>query len=275
MVVACINYVKPPADNETRFILDTHWSGATADPHQMEISDARRIQRTPNLDREGFSLLDLGVGDLDYSDLDLVESKWTPAAREQVLAATGASWATSWATNIRFSNRSEKSTSTTVSAPARKAHADLTPIFKPGHLPAQPVAERASREYKSRYGDTEPDKWRVVNLWQQISPPPTDTPLAMCDLTSVKAEDLVIGHGAFMPGDEPSFQLTFLKHNPAHQWRYFSDMRPGEAILFSGLAPDDAPLYGRTPHIAFDMPKPPRDVVPRNSIEIRWLLTYD
>jgi hypothetical protein len=269
-----INYVANRGDGVVPFVLDTNWSGAERVPTAIEITDARPIANTLSLDRQGFILERIVSGVTDYRDPSQLEALWLPAAADLVKTVTGALWATWWAHNVRFSDRSALSRSTTVSAPARVVHSDLRPHFDPSKICEEPLSSAAAAEIHQRLGGRAPKRWRTFNVWQQISPPPQDTPLALCDSSTVAAEDLLNGQGTDGTPNSRIFGLTLYQRSPRHRWYYFSNMLPGEAVVFSGLDPQAGPVYSQVPHIAFDLPDCPANCVPRNSIEVRVLAAF-
>ena len=271
---ATISYIADPGDHKVPFTLDTHWSGAQRVPMRMAITDARPRVRELSLDRQGFTLTRVVSGVTDYTDQQQIARLWLPAVEDMIAKLTGAKWVTTWAPNLRFSNRSALSVSTSVAAPARAVHADLCPEFVPADVGQHPMSERAAAAMRKRLGGRNPRRWRVFNIWQQISPPPQDTPLAVCDLSSMNPDDILDGYGRLPDRPEQVFRLTFMKHNPQHRWFHFSDLLPGEAIVFSGLDPL-APVFGRVPHTAIDVEHPPACVVPRNSIEVRAIAVFE
>ena len=154
-------------------------------------------------------------------------------------------------------------------------------------MPLQPAAEAAVAALKARFGDAAPPRWRIFNIWQALSPPPQDTGLALCKLSSVAEEDVIDGRGYFASpqmraeevlADESAphqFDISFFRHNPDQQWGYFADMLPGEALIFSAFYPRVDVRKARVPHGALDLPDAPPHAVPRNSIETRALVVFD
>jgi hypothetical protein len=270
-----INYAQDRGDGIVSFLLDRHWSGATRVQATVDIADGRPIAGSLSLDRQGFILDRIVSGVTDYGDRSQLEALWAPAAAELVKRATGAKWAISWALNTRFSDGSDLSTSTPVAAPARVTHSDFRPDFDPANVGEEPFSAAAATEMERRLGSRTPKRWRAFNVWQQISPPPQDTPLALCDSSSVAPDDVLNGEGHISADDEKVIGLAFYRHNPAHRWYYFSEMLPGEALIFSGFDPAAGPVYRRVPHVAFDLPNPPTNAVYRNSVEVRVVAVFE
>ncbi len=108
------------------------------------------------------------------------------------------------------------------------------------------------------------------NVWRVLSPPPQDVPLAVCDARSVSQEDLLEADAVFdVPGKpEWSFEGLVVRYNPRHRWSYFSDMTPGEVLMFKTNDSDPSHPH-HVPHTAFNDPNCPEGVPPRTSIEMR------
>ena len=283
-----LNFVTAGSDNNVRFVLDNGWSGTRQRPFEVELQNWREHADTLSLDDEGFVLDRIVSGVTDYNDQQQLKELWEPAVKQTVLRATGGSEAYLFAGPlVRFSERRKEAFSSPVSAPARAVHSDLHSSFHFEQLPLQPFAEAAVEALKAQFGDTQPPRWRIFNVWQVLSPPPQDTGLALCKLSSVVGEDVVDGKGYFASPDlcaedvladetaSHQFELSFFRHNLDQQWGYFNDMLPGEALIFSAFDPQADARKARVPHGALDIPHVSAHAVPRNSIETRALVVFD
>lgn len=283
-----LNFVTPAADGTVRFVLDHGWSGTNQRAHPIELVDARPFAGQLRLGHDGFIIDRIVSGVSDYADLDALARLWFPAVERMILRVTGARRAYLFAgPNVRFSERDSKSTSTSISAPARAVHGDLPSTFQFAQFPNQPVSEAAWARLYRDTGGQEPRRWKVFNIWQMISPPPQDVSLAICALPSLEPGDYVHGAGYFAdPGasaaevlartdQPPVFDMTFLRHNPRQKWCYFKDMLPGETLVFQTFDPAAGPGFGRVPHGAVTLPDAGEDAIPRSSIEIRALVVFD
>tara|TARA_A100001391_G_scaffold100618_1_gene66883 strand:+ start:19584 stop:20438 length:855 start_codon:yes stop_codon:yes gene_type:complete len=283
-----MNFVTAGSDGTVRFVLDNDWTGTRQRPAKVELADWRQQADTLSLDREGFVIDRVVSGVTDYRDEQQLRDLWMPAVRETILRVTGGNWACLFAGPLtRFSERRPEAFSSPVSAPARAVHSDLHGTFTFDQLPHQPAAEAAVAQVKARIGERTPSCWRIFNVWQALSPPPQDTGLALCTLPSVSEEDVLNGKGYFANPelqaedvlaneDAPhQFDISFFRSSTDQRWGYFSDMLPGEALVFSAFDPRGDARRGRVPHGAFDIPDAPAHAVPRNSIEIRALVVFD
>jgi len=285
---AAMNFVTAGVDGAVRFVLDNSWTGTRQRPSLVDLQDWRSQADTLSLEADGFVIDRIISGVMDYSDQEQLQDLWLPAVKDMILRVTGGSWACLFAGPlVRFSEKRAEAFSSAVSAPARAMHSDLHGSFTFDQFPKQPAAEMAVREIRSRIGDKEPTRWRIFNIWQVLSPPPQDTGLALCKLSSVDEDDVIDGKGYFAYPDRTAeeilavedaphqFDISFFRPNPRQQWGYFSDMLPGEALVFSTFDPQADSRKARVPHGAVDIPSSSGHAVPRNSIEIRALVVFD
>ncbi len=160
---------------------------------------------------------------------------------------------------LRFSERLGENDKHDNSHPARFAHVDMS------HDAAVTARAQTAPEGRTAVRSAQ------YNVWRVLSPPPQDVPLALCAFPSIAEGDLLDCLAIFdPPGGAPewSFGNYVIQHNPAHRWYYFSDVTPGEAIVFktSESDPERAQLM---PHGAFDNPLAGPDAPPRISLEMR------
>ncbi len=253
-----------------RFNFDPQWSGIPLRDRRVPVADACTLSEPPRLDREGFELGRLGIGEIDHRDPGQVEALWRPAVCRLVQQITGADEVASWATGARFSERNAAAARTDVSNPARRVHSDFSPTeFGAAilHPPALEAIERIAPGRPLR-------RWMGINVWQAISPPPYDTPLAVCDTRTVRPEDLVVGRGSApsVPGLE--VDLPLYQFSDRHRWFYYSHMEPDQALVFSGIDSAAVDDWRLVPHSAFDDPACPSGATPRSSVEIRTMALF-
>jgi hypothetical protein len=243
------------ANDHSRDVLDIA-------PVEMEIADARA--RSTMLDRTGFTLLEHESAVADFADRTALEARYRPEIIELVTALSGADRVLVSSPGIlRFSERSAQSGVLDNSRPARFAHVDVSDPT------AAVFAQRAAPPGRALR------RFVHYNIWRAISAPPQDVPLALCDASTVGAEDLIEADAVFDKPGEPewSFEGLVLAHAPRHRWHWFPDMHRSEAIVFK--THDSEP--GRAhcvPHVAFDNAACPADAAPRVSIEMRALALW-
>ncbi len=98
----------------------------------------------------------------------------------------------------------------------------------------------------------------------------------MCDARTVAPGDLVEADGVYDVGDPPwkTSEAYLVRHNPAHRWIYFKDMRPDEALIFRAYGNEPVWIAG-APHVAFEDPSCPAEAGGRISVEARAYAVFD
>ena len=115
---------------------------------------------------------------------------------------------------------------------------------------------------------------RVVhfNLWRLLSEGPTNLPLAMCDIRSVRENDTIEG-GAYFPSIDRVIGTGFF--HPVDHFRmiYFPKLASDQLLIFKQY---DSSVSGPSsvPHGAFEDPSAPVNAVPRVSIEARCIARW-
>ncbi|MFM5923826.1 MAG: CmcJ/NvfI family oxidoreductase [Novosphingobium sp.] len=232
------------------------------DLRAMPVRDARTIDA--HVDREGFQLVRHRSAITDWTDRAALDAVHRGEVAALIKDLTGADEVQVNTPGIlRYSEKSGKAGSSDNSHPARFVHVDINDVT------AAQFAERGSggRAFK---------RCAAYNLWRALSPAPQDVPLALCDVRTVTAEDLIVADAIFDPPPNPdgtaapewSFESWVVAHNPAHRWHFYSDLAADEAVLFKTNDSDPARAHCM-PHVAFDDPLAPADAPPRVSIEMR------
>jgi len=111
----------------------------------------------------------------------------------------------------------------------------------------------------------------LINLWRPLTPVES-APLAVCDASTVRRQDLfdsevIGGLGDYNRRSLWGFNLAY---DPAHRWYWVPRMQPDELLLFR-LFDSDANAVQLTAHSAFTDPTAPPDAAPRRSIELRTI----
>jgi len=111
----------------------------------------------------------------------------------------------------------------------------------------------------------------LINVWRPIVMVES-APLALCDASTVRREDLfdsevVGGLGSFQTRSLWGFNLAW---TPEHRWYWVPHMQPWEALVFK-LFDSDPHAVQHTAHSAFEDPNTPPDAAPRQSVEVRTI----
>ena len=114
-------------------------------------------------------------------------------------------------------------------------------------------------------------RFAVVNVWRSIGAPIETAPLAIADAKSVAPEDFL---ATSLVRPDRVGEIYQVAYNSNHRWFYFPKTRRDEALLIKCY---DSATNGParfTAHTAFDNPTAPRHALPRESIEVRTLISY-
>jgi hypothetical protein len=118
-------------------------------------------------------------------------------------------------------------------------------------------------------------RFAIYQTWRCLTPPPCDNTIAFCDASSLSDDDRIVFDACLRePYDGPgnSFESQFAMFNPAQRWYYFSDLTPGELIVFKGFDSDPA-RYAQPPHNSADLPA--AGAAPRVSVEARFFAFFE
>jgi hypothetical protein len=266
-VTAELNYLKPTAGKPRTYAFDPPpgepKSTNLPEPHFVPIFDGRKIANTFSLDREGFALVRHPTAVKDFYDESEIRRIYYPASEAFIRASLKADRVVLFDHTVR--RRVEGAADIRGAGPrqpATRVHVDQTVTSGPNRV-REHLGDEADELLKGRV--------QVINLWRPIRGPVRDAPLAMCDGTTVAADDLVASDLIYPNRRGETYSV---RYNPAHRWFYFPEMTPDEALLLKCY---DSATDGRTrfgPHTAFVDPTTPHDAAPRESIELRALVFH-
>lgn len=280
-VQAEISYVAPGSFINRRFVAPgLEVNTGSYEDHRVTIRDARNIRNQFDLDTQGFVLADYPSAVVDFFDKDEVDTVYPAEVTEVVRDLTGADRVAlrGWMvrTSADLESRQREVVGYThqggVQPPASEAHVDYMPDR------AESMAERI---YKESYPGEKPySRFIASSLWRVFSEPPQDWPLALCDASTVGADEGT--PNALIIVDEIPDRETMLAdaweektvvtaaifpYNSRHRWWYFSNMTLNEVVLLK-FHDSDRSKAMRVPHTAFHDTSI-ADANPRASIEFR------
>ncbi|OJU59390.1 MAG: hypothetical protein BGO08_03410 [Altererythrobacter sp. 66-12] len=228
------------------------------DEHQVTIRDVRPIAGQLAFDRNGFVLVDEPTDVTDFTDSGEL-ARYCHETETLVRRLTGADKVVSFGPMIRANAGGAHGHN----LPAHGAHVDYgartVADFTRDLLPPDEAERRLQRRHM------------LINVWRPIVRVES-APLAVCDASTVKREDLfdsevVGGLGDFNRRSLWGFNLA---HHAGHRWYWVPHMQPWEALAFK-LFDSDAGAVQFTAHSAFEDPNTPPDAAPRQSIEVRTI----
>ena len=265
-VVADMNYLAPMAERPRNYTFDpppgVPRSNAEHVPHAVAIRDARPLANTVSLDANGFALLKHQSAVKDFFDDEEVRRIYYPEVERLVREATGADRVHIFDHTTRRRVPDAEQQADAPRQPVRRVHIDHTARSGPQRV-RDLLPDEADELLKGRV--------QVVNLWRPIKGPLLDSPLAVCDATTIAPDDLVPSDLVYQHRVGETYSVKF---NPAHRWYYVPQMRTDEALLLKCSDTSIGVPARFTPHSAFTDPTAPADAPPRESIEVRTLVFH-
>ena len=236
----------------------------------MPIEDIRSWAQAPSLDVQGFELHRHKTACPDFYDEALVKRDYYPEAAAAMQEFTGALAVFIFDHNVRSAVRAAQG-QYGVRVPVDAAHVDYTAATGP----------KRTLEILEQFGrmDLASNRAALVNLWRPVTEPVLDVPLALCDVRTVKQNELidtVILHYTETSMDQPghSGSIYSLHYSPDHRWAYVPAMQRDEVLLLKCYDSYGDGSGGFTPHTGFKNPACPPEFIPRESIEVRTLVIY-
>ncbi|MEP1469479.1 MAG: CmcJ/NvfI family oxidoreductase [Halieaceae bacterium] len=237
--------------------------GAEFEDRDVDIHNARTLETSATLDREGFELRKQTTAIEDFYQIEKVQEEYDKEVIALVLSATGAQEAIVFDHTLRSDSREIRGVQNT-REPASVIHNDYTDNSAKKRLTdLLPTNEAESRLQK---------RFAIVNVWRSVSGDILDSALACCDARSLADENLIASERR---AAERVGELQLVSWNAAHRWFYFPRMQRDETLLIKTF---DSAVDGRARrcvHTAFHDPTAPADVPPRESIESRLLVFFD
>ena len=228
----------------------------------VSIADGRPVVDRLSLDGVGFELRPHDTAVSSFYDDEEVRTIYYPEVEQLVKAATGASRVVIFDHTVRIEDAAQRD-ERAVRAPVRVVHNDYT--VRSGRQRVRDLLEADDAETFLQH------RFAVVNVWRSIGAPVETTPLAIADAQSIAPADLVATDLVYPDRTGEIYQVAY---SPNHRWFYFPKMHRDEALLLKCY---DSATDGRArfaAHTAFDDPTAPDDAPPRESIEVRTLISY-
>ena len=230
--------------------------------HQVAIRDARPIADKVSLDANGFALVSHASAVRDFFDEEEVKRVYYPEIERLVKQETGAHRVHIFDHTTRRRVEGVQDRRGGPRQPVRRVHIDHTARSGPQRV-RDLLPDEADELLKGRV--------QVINVWRPIIGPLQDSPLAVCDATTIRFEDLVPSDLVYQHRVGETYSVKF---NPDHQWFYVPRMQREEALLLKCSDTATGVPARFTPHSAFVDPTTPADAPPRESIEVRTLVFH-
>lgn len=236
-------------------------SQGTFDPRSVTIHNGRLQRDRFALAREGFHFVRHDTTVTNFFDEDEIRNTYYPEMVSLVKAESGASRVVVFDHTLRTADEDFREKHK-IREVVRRVHNDYTEWSGP-----QRVREIVPNEAEALLAR----RFAIIQVWRPIRHPVETHPLAICDATSVSAQDLVISERRYPNRVGQTYAVTY---NPKHKWYWFPRMRRDEALVFKVYDSMKEGVARWTAHTAFDDPTTPPNARPRESIEIRTLAFF-
>jgi len=266
-VSAELNYLAPLRDRPRTYTFEPPpgepRTNTVPEPHALPIYDVRPIAESVSLDREGFALVQQKTAVKNFDDNEEVKSLYYQEAEQLIKAVTGADRVFIFDHTVR--KRVDGAADLREGSPRQPAwrvHVDHTAKSGPQRV-RDLIPGEADELLKGRV--------QIINLWRPLRGPLRDAPLAVCDASTVKSDELVGSDLVYPHRVGETYSVVF---SPEHRWFYVPEMTADEILLLKCF---DSRTDGRArfaPHSAFIDPTTPAGAPPRESIELRTLVFH-
>ena len=235
---------------------------------RITVRNARHLDPAPTLESHGFQLV-VAPTSLDLMDTETVRGAFYDECRQLLKRTTGCAEVRGGAHEYRngFGGQTgslgvKPTPNGSGGAYAMGIHADMSPA----------VEDR----FAKLVGDER--HFESINIWRSANGETVRMmPLAVCDMLSVKPDDIVFGDGQNTGNIKQYMKVVDqrLIHGPHQRWYYFADIAPDEVLLFRQYDTRQEALNLRTVfHTAVVDPTSPADAPMRYTIEVRMQAIY-
>ena len=227
------------------------------------IRNCRMAQAAPKLEIEGFELQQHESNVQDYYD----ETQITDCHYSEIVhllkTMTGATNVYVFDHTLRVQDTNKRQSKDT-RGPVNILHNDYTEKSGPQRIINLLDPEEAQRVLSGRFA--------LVNVWRSIGPNIQRLPLAVADAKTMSENDFVATDMVYSDRIGEIYQIAW---NPQQSWNYFPNMRHDEVLLLKCFDSEHDGRARFTAHGAFEDTNVPSDTPPRESIEIRTVLSFN
>ena len=233
----------------------------THEQRPVTIRNGRPLAGEFSLEVAGFQFVDHKTGVRDFFDAEELKRVYYPEVEALVKKVSGASRVVVFDHTLRSGDEAERE-ARLVREPVFNVHNDYTEWSGPQRV-REILPDEAEALLRHRFA--------IIQAWRATTEPIQSNPLAIADARSLAPEDLIRAERRYPHRVGETYRI---RHNPAHRWFYFPQMRRDEALVFKVY---DSSKDGRarfTAHSSFDDPTTPAGAPPRQSIEARTLAFF-
>ncbi|KAK8122762.1 hypothetical protein PG984_011432 [Apiospora sp. TS-2023a] len=132
------------------------------------------------------------------------------------------------------------------------------------------AVSRIQQHWPEEAAELQKRRFQIVNVWRPLTLELRSWPLALCDVRSVAACDLVLAD-QILPGHQGENTLVFF--NPDHKFYYIDGQRQDELWVFKQFDSLDS-VAGGCPHTSFEASETFPKIGLEQSVEVAMLVLY-
>ena len=213
---------------------------------EVDVHNARQSLPEPNLDAEGFRLVEQETNVTDFYDDAQIESIYHDEIKTLLADETGAKRVEVFDDTRRSSSFSVQKRHS-IREPADIVHNDYT---------ARSGVKRLHDLFPDDADKLQQGRFAIINVWRSIAGPIVNHPLVLCDATSVADNELV---SVERRAEERIGELQVAVHSDEQRWYYYPNMQMNEALIFKTFDSADDGRSRFTIHSSFEDPGAPAD----------------
>lgn len=265
-----------PSTNETNLV--------PKKVHHVTIQDIREQYPRPQLVNEGYEVTEFPSSLTEEQFLNnttpegkqFIRDRYWPEMKQLIQEKTGAPVVIPWHFSVRKQTLGYHPDEiffmkTGISQPASTIHIDNSHQTAIDHLSREVGAEEAQHLVASH------KRWAIVNVWRPVGYAVQRWPLLIVDYSRVKDFSFENNVARVQRSNDPKYYKShdnFIKHHPDYIYRYPSNLRPEEVIMFKDYDSRTDKVRG-CPHGGFQDDNTAEDAPARRSIEVRLFVFFD
>ncbi|KAF2437989.1 methyltransferase CmcJ [Karstenula rhodostoma CBS 690.94] len=232
------------------------------------VTDVRDREAEFSLDNNGFAFIKHKSDFTEFDKSKFVEDEFLPKVVEPFLKkhVEGADRIVFFDWHLRRNVREEAPEKIDIND---GSHA-LLPVNYP-HIDQSPASAilRVRQQFGEEADELLKGRVRIVNFWRPLWRPVVDAPLALCDGSTVTADDVILVDHVreFHVGE-----TVYLRQKPTNKWYYLSHQQPDEVTLIKIFDSKQNCAAKWCPHASFNHADVGIGHSPRESIEVRALI---
>ena len=236
--------------------------GGERDVRSVTIQNARGLAENFAIDKEGFVLAAHPTKVADFWDVEELKSVYYPEVQALIKAYTGASAVHVFDHTLR-SGDEKRQEENFARLPVTGVHNDYTEWSGPQRVRDFLPADEAEALLEHPFA--------IIQVWRAIGKTIERDPLAICSSEGIEDKDFIAVERRSPERIGQTYSVMF---NPNHRWFYVPKMQRDEALVFKVY---DSRKDGRSrwsAHTSIQDPTSPPNAPPRESIEIRTIVSF-